>query len=163
MLSKLKKPFSRPFFRILTFVEIANASLGWKWGLQKELLIGNGRSPWEHNILGVKGNKTERKRTASDIIISNNSPSHKDTICKAKKLVKKAADKKCKKSVDYKQAYGRNKTILIITFDDTVFFIESDWNGLEIFKQAEIDSIKHNFIKIILFGWVSKKFIPENL
>jgi len=145
------------------FVEITNAIAGRKWGLQKELLIENGCSPWAHNIRGVQGNKTKRKRSASDIIISNDSPSHKDTICKAKELVKKTANKKCKKSMGPKQPYGENKTILIITFDDTVFFIESDWNDFVNFKQAEIDSIKHNFIKIILFGRISKKFIPENL
>lgn len=145
------------------FVEITNAIAGRKWGLQKELLIENGCSPWAHNIRGVQGNKTKRKRSASDIMISNDSPSHKETICKAKKLVKKAANKKCKKSMGPKQPYGENKTILITTFDDTVFFIESDWNDFVNFKQAEIDSIKHNFIKIILFGWISKKFIPEKL
>lgn len=145
------------------FVEIANATLDWKWGLQKELLIENGCSPWAHNIHGVEGNKTKRNRSASDIITSIDSPSHKDTICKAKELVKKAANKKCKKSMAPEQSYGENKTILIITFDDTVFFIESDRNDFVNFKQAEIDSMEHNFIKIILFGWNSKKFIPENL
>jgi len=145
------------------FVEITNAIAGRKWGLQKELLIENRCTPWAHNINGVKGNKIKRKRSASDIIISNDSPSHKDTICKAKELVKKAANKKCKKSMDPKQPYGENKTILIVAFDDTVFVIESDWNDFANFKQAEIDSMEHNFIKIILFGWISKKFIPEFL
>ena len=143
------------------FVEITDAIDGRKWGLQKEFLIENGCSPWEHNILGVQGNKTKRNRSARDIIVSNDSPSHKETILKAKELVKKAANNKCKMSMEQKQPYGENKTILIITFDDTVFFIESDWNDFVNFKQAEIDSIKHNFIKIILFGWISKKFIPE--
>lgn len=144
------------------FVEIANASLDWRWGLQKELLIEDGRSPWEHNILGVQGNKTKRNRSASDIIISNDSPSHKETICKAKEQVKKSAEDKCIKSLDKSLPYGQNKTILIVTFNDTVFFIESDWNDFVNFKQAEIDSIKHNFIKIILFGLISKKFISGN-
>ena len=144
------------------FVEIADASLDWRRGLQKELLIEYGRSTWEHNILGVQGNKTKRNRSASDIIISNDSPSHKETICKAKEQVKKSAEDKCIKSMDKSLPYGQNKTILIVTFNDTVFFIESDWNDFVNFKQAEIDSIKNNFIKIILFGWTSKKFIPGN-
>jgi len=145
------------------FVEITDAIDGKKWRLQKELLIENGSTPWAHNIHGVEGNKTKRKRSASDIITSIDSPSHKDTICKAKELVKKAANQKCKKSMDPELPYGKDTTILIVTFDDTVFFIKSDWNDFETFKQDEIDSMEHNFIKIILFGWISKKFIPENL
>ncbi len=145
------------------FVEIIDAIDGRKWGLQKELLIEKGSTPWAHNIHGVKGNKTKRNRSASDIITSDDSPSHKETICKAKELVKEAANKKCKKSMGPNQPYGKNKTILIITFDDTVFFIESDRNDFVNFRKAEIDSMKHNFIKIILFGWNSKKFIPEDL
>ncbi len=145
------------------FVEITTAIDGRKRGLQIELLIEKGSTPWAHNIHGVEGNKTKRNRSASDIITSIDSPSHKDTICKAKELVKKAANKKCKKSMDPKQPYGDNKTILIITFNDTVLFIESDRNDFVNFKQAEIDSMEHNFINIILFGWISKKFIPENL
>jgi hypothetical protein len=143
------------------FVEIITAIDGRKRGLQMELLINQGWAPWEHNIHGVEGNKTKRNRSASDIITSIDSPSPKETICKAKELVKKAANEKCQKSVDPKQPYEENKTILIITFDDTVLFIESDRNDFVNFKQAEIDSMEHNFIKIILFGWVSKKFIPE--
>ena len=142
-------------------VEITDAIDGWKWGLQKELLVENGCSPWAHNIQGIEGKKTKRKRSVSDIIISNDSPTHKETIFKAKELVKKSAEDKCIKSLYKSLPYGQNKTILIITFDDTVFFIESDWNDLVNFKQDEFDSMEHNFIKIILFGWISKKFTPE--
>ena len=62
------------------FVEITNAIDGWKWGLQKELLIEKGSAPWAHNIHGVKGNKTKRNRSASDIITSNELVNHKDLI-----------------------------------------------------------------------------------
>ncbi len=142
------------------FVEITDAIEGWKWGLQKELLIENGLAPWEHDIQGVKENKTKRKRTTSDIIISEDSDA--DVICKANELVKEAANIKCKKSIGQKLPYGKDKTILIVTFDDTGFS-EKDKNDFVNFKQAEIDSMEHNFIKIILFVWNSKKFIPENL
>ncbi|MCH7556857.1 MAG: hypothetical protein IIB56_05300 [Planctomycetes bacterium] len=64
--------------------------------------------------------------------------------------------------MEEKLRYGKDKTILIVTFDDTGFS-ENDRNDFVNFKQAEIDSMEHNFIKIILFGWHSKKFIPENL
>ena len=138
------------------FVEITDAIEGWKWGLQKELLIENGLAPWEHDIQGVKENKTKRKRTTSDIIISEDSDA--DVICKANELVKKAANIKCKKSMGQKLPYGKDKTILIVTFDDTGFS-EKDKNDFVNFKQAEIDSMEHNFIKIILFGWLDKRFI----
>lgn len=144
------------------FVELTNAIAGRKWGLQKDLLIENGCSPWPHNIHGVKGNKTNRNRTASDIITSNELVSHPELILAAKELVKEKANNKCKKSMGKKLRYGKDKTILILTFDDNGFS-ENDRNDFVNFKQAKIDSIKHNFIKIILFGWVSKKFIPENL
>ncbi len=65
-------------------------------------------------------------------------------------------------SMEQKPPYGKDKTILIVTFDDTGFS-EKDKNDFVNFKQAEIDSMEHNFIKIILFGWTSKKFIPESL
>ncbi len=145
------------------FVEIANAIAGRKWGLQKELLVENGVSPWEHNICGVKGNKTKRNRTVSDIIKSDELTNCKDTICKTKELIKETAFNKCKKSLEPKLPYGKGKTILIVTFDDTVLFREKRRDDLINFKQTEIDSMEHNFIKITLFGWDSMKFIPENL
>ena len=144
------------------FVEITNATLDWRWGLEKELLIENGCSPWAHNIHGVKGNKTKRNRSASDIITSNEFVNHTDLIRAAKEFVKQKANNKCEKSMEEKLRYGKDKTILIVTFDDTGFS-ENDRNDFVNFKQAEIDSMEHNFIKIILFGWHSKKFIPENL
>jgi len=144
------------------FVEIADAALDWKWGLQKELLIENGCSPWAHNIHGVKGNKTKRNRSASDIITSIDSPSHKDTICKAKESVKNTAEEKCKKSLNTLLPYGQNTTVLIVTFDDTVVrpsIHKSCWDDFVNFKRNEIDPMEHNFSKIILFGWLDKKFI----
>lgn len=144
------------------FVEITDAIVGWKWGLQKELLIENGWSPWEHDIHGVQGNKTKRNRSASDIITSNEPVNQTDLICATKELVKKQANNKCKMSMEQKLQYGKDKTILIVTFDD-IGFSENDRNDFVNFKQAEIDSMKHNFINIILFGWTSKKFIPETL
>ena len=65
-------------------------------------------------------------------------------------------------SMEQKPPYGKDKTILIATFDDTGFS-ENDRGDFIDFKQTEIDSMEHNFIKIILFGWTSKKFIPERL
>ncbi len=144
------------------FVEITNAIVGWKWGLQKELLIEKGCSPWEHGIHGVQGNKTKRNRSASDIKTSNELVNYTDRIRTTIELVKEKTNNKCKKSMEQKLPYGRNKTILIVTFDDTGFS-ENVWNDFVYFKQAEIDSMEHNFIKTILFGWISKKFIPENL
>ncbi len=145
-----------------TFVEVTNAIDGKKWRLQKELLVENGVSPWEHNIHGVEGNKTKRNRSASDIITSNELVNHTDVIRTAIELVKEKANNKCKMSMEQKLPYGKDKTILIVTFDDTGFS-ENDRNDFVNFKQAEIDSMEHNFIKMILFGWDSKKFIPENL
>ncbi|MBW8040877.1 MAG: hypothetical protein FVQ85_12850 [Planctomycetes bacterium] len=144
------------------FVEVTNAIDGEKWGLQKELLVENGYSPWEYNIHGVEGDKTKRNRSASDIITSNECANHTDVIRNTKQLVKDTANNKCKMSMEQKLPYGKDKTILIVTFDDTGFS-ENDRSDFVNFKQAEIDSMEHNFIKIILFGWISKKFIPENL
>jgi len=144
------------------FVEITDAIAGRKWGLSKELLIENRCSPWPHNIHGVKGNKTKRNRLASDIITSNELVSHPELILAAKELVKEKANKKCKKSMGKKLRYGKDKTILIVTFDDTGFS-ENDRGDFVKFKEDNIDSMEHSFIKIILFGWISKKFIPENL
>ena len=79
-----------------------------------------------------------------------------------KKRVKDRANKKCKKSIEQKLPYGQDKTILIVTFEDKDFS-QNDRNDFVNFKQAEIDSMKHNFIKIFFFGWTSKKFIPEHL
>jgi len=141
------------------FVEITDAIDGQKWGLQKELLIENGSSPWAHSIHGVKGNKTKRKRLANDIITSNELLSHTDLIRAAKKLVKEKASDKCKKSIEQKLPYGKDQTILIVTFDDTGFG-ENDRDDFVNFKQAEIDSMEHKFRKIILYGWLGKKFIP---
>jgi hypothetical protein len=140
------------------FVEITNAIDGKIWGLQKELLIENGHSPWEHNIHGVKGNKTKLNRTVSDIIVSNEFTNCKDTICKTKELVKETAFNKCKKSLEQKLPYGQGKTILIVTFDNTGFR-EKEREDFIDFKQIEIDSMKHNFKRIILFGWLSYEFI----
>jgi len=140
------------------FVEITTAIDGRKRGLQIELLIEKGSSPWAHNILGVKGNKTKRNRSASDIITNNELVNHTDLIHTSKKLIKEKIYDKCKKSVVQNLPYGKNKTILIAKFDDTGFS-ENDRNDFVNFKQAEIDSMEHNFIKIILFAWLSKKFI----
>ncbi len=140
------------------FVEITDAIDGEKWGLQKELLVENGQSPWEHNIHGVKGNKTKRNRTVSDIIVSNEFTNCKDTICKTKELIKETAFNKCKKSLEQKLPYGKGKTILIVTFDNTGFR-ENERDDFIDFKQIEIDSMKHNFKRIILFGWLSYEFI----
>ena len=143
------------------FVEITNAIDGKIWGLQKELLIKNGRSPWEHEILGVKGNKTKRTRSVNDIIISEDSPPHSVIIDKIKETVKKAILEKCKKSLKQTLPYGQNKTVLIGTFDDTVIRPDThknDWEDFLSFKRTELDSMKHNFKKIILFGWLDKKF-----
>ena len=140
------------------YVEITDAIDGKIWGLQKELLIEYGHSPWEHNIHGVKGNKTKRNRTVNDIITSNELTKCKDTICKTKELIKETAFNKCKKSLEPKLPYGQGTTILIVTFDDTVFR-EKRRNDLMELKKTEIDSMKHNFKQIILFGWLSHKFI----
>ncbi|MCK5175453.1 MAG: hypothetical protein KAR47_18810 [Planctomycetes bacterium] len=140
------------------FVEITDAIDGRKWGLQKELLIEKGCSPWRYDIHGVQGNKTKRNRSVSDIITSNELVSHTELICDTKKLVKERANAKCKKSMEQNLPYGQDKTILIATFDDTGFS-DNDREDFLDFKQAEVDSVEHNFIKITLFGWISKKFI----
>jgi hypothetical protein len=144
------------------FVEITNAIDGKIWGLQKELLTENGHSPWEHSIHGVKGNKTKRNRSPSDIIISNEAIRHSDVIRKSKISVKNVVLKKCIKSLGQTLPYGREKTILIVTFDDTAVRpsrSKKDWDDFVDFKRTEIDSMEHNFRKIILFGWLDKKFI----
>jgi hypothetical protein len=143
---------------IKTFVEITNAIDGEKWGLQKELLIENGHSPWEHNIHGVRGNKTKRNRSAADIIKTNDCVSNSCVIDKLKVLVKEAILKKCKKSMLPKLPYGLNNTILIVTIDDTVIHGKK-WDDFKYFKKKEIDSIKHNFKQILLFGNVDHAFI----
>lgn len=144
------------------FVEITDAIEGWKWRLQKELLAENGCSPWEHNIHGVEGNKTKRNRSVSDIITSNDVINHTDVIYTTKELVKEKANNKCKKSMKSTLPYGQNKTILIVTFED-IGFSKKNCDDFVKFKHSEIDSMEHNFIKIILFGWDSKRFIIENL
>ena len=144
------------------FVEIINAIDGHIWALQKELLTEDGYSPWEYNIHGVKGNKTKRKRSISDIKIGNEAIPHPVPICKTKDLVKKAASQKCVKSMKPKLPYGQNETILVITFDDTVVRASAcgnDWDDFVDFKRTEIDSLEHNFKSIVLFGWVNKKFV----
>ena len=143
------------------FVEITNAIDGQIWALQKELLTENGASPWEYNIHGVEGNKTKRRRSASDIKISNEAIPHSVPICKTKDLVKKAASEKCVKSMKPKLPYGQDDTVLIVAFDDTVVKASAggnDWDDFVDFKRTEIDSLEHNFKKIVLFGWVNKKF-----
>ncbi len=143
-------------------VEITDAIDGPIWALQKELLTENGYSPWEYDIHGVKGNKTKRKRLISDIEISNELTPHPVPICKTKDLVKKAASQKCAKSMKSVLPYGQNDTILIVTFDDTVLQASAggtDWDDFVDFKRTEIDSMEHNFRKIVLLGWVDKKFI----
>ncbi|MBN1391933.1 MAG: hypothetical protein JW947_03920 [Sedimentisphaerales bacterium] len=137
-------------------VEFTDAIDGKIWGLQKELLVKNGHSPWEHQVLGVKNKKTKRNRSLSDIIISGDPPPHLIIVDKIKETVITAIFEKCKKSLKPNLPYGQNSTILIVTFDDTVI---NDWDGFVAFKKTKLDSMKHNFSKIILFGWVSKKFI----
>jgi len=144
------------------FVEITNAIDGKTWGLQKELLTENGHSPWDHRILGVKGNKTKRNRSVSDIITSDKWVLHSDVICKSKRLITEAVSTKCIRSMEQNLPYGQNKTILIVTFDDTVVrpsLSKKDWDDFVDFKKDEIDSMEHNFRRIILFGWLDKKFI----
>ena len=140
------------------YVEIANASLNYKWGLQKELLIENGQTPWMHNILGVEENKTKMKRKTSDIIITNELFGSPELIRTAKELVKTTAKNKCEKSIRPTLPYGKNKTVLLISFDDTGFN-ETDRNVFINFKRLEIDKMSHSFIKIMLFGWISKTFM----
>ena len=119
-------------------------------------LLSSNRNASEENLTGSES------ASARDIITRNELTSQADYISAKKNLVKEKASDKCKKSMGEKLPYGESKTILIVTFDDTGFS-ENDRNDFVNFKQAEIDSMEHNFIKIILFGWVSKKFIPENL
>lgn len=144
------------------FVEITNAIDGKTWGLQKELLVADGHSPWEHAILGVEGSRTKRTRSVRDIKISEDALPHSVIIDKIKKLVEKTVLEKCEKSLEQNLPYGQNKTILIVTFDDTIVrpsIRKNYWDDFIDFKRAEVDSMKHNFKKIILFGWLDKKFI----
>lgn len=133
------------------FVEFTDAIDGATWGLQKELLVENGMSPWEYNIHGVEGNKTKRNRSACDIKTSAEWVAHTDVIAETKEQVKEKTNKKCKKSMEKSLPYGQNRTILIVTFDD-MRFSEDDRDDFLNFKQAEIDSLEHNFIKISLYG-----------
>jgi len=143
---------------IKTFVEITSAIDGKKRALQLELLLENGLSPSEHNIHGVLGNKTKRNRSVNDIITSNECISTSWAIGKLKELVKKTTLEKCNKSMPPKLVYEQNKTILITTFDDMGIHGEK-WDDFEDFKKKEIDSIKHNFKQILLFGRVYYEFI----
>lgn len=111
------------------FVEITEGIDGTKWGNQKKDIVEKG---WSFSGGG--------------------------DICKTKQLVKNSAGEKCKKSMEPELRYGQEKTILIVIFDDKNFRA-NDRNDFVKFKQTEIDSMKHNFIKIILFGWASKEFI----
>lgn len=143
-------------------VEITNAIDGHTWALQKELLIAQGYSPWEYNIRGVRENKTKRKRCIRDIIVSEDPVSESEVINKTKKLIKEAVLAKCNRSLEQKLPYGQKKTILIVTFDDTGIgpgFSRKRWDDFIFFKKHDIDSIKHNFKKIVLFGWLDKEFI----
>ena len=140
------------------FVEITNTIDGEKWSLQKELLEEYGHSPGEHGIYGVKNNKTKKKRGVSDIETSNECVLCSDVVFKRKILIKKRVSKKCFKSREQKLPYGQNKTILIVTFDETGFR-KKDLDDLVDFKRTELESMKHKFRKIILFGWLDKKFI----
>jgi hypothetical protein len=94
--------------------------------------------------------------------LSGEIPKQVDCICELKKLVKKRAEKKCVTSLEPSLWYGRNKTIFIVTFDDIVVSpstSKKDWDDFVDFKRTEIDSMKHNFGKIVLFGWCDKTFI----
>jgi hypothetical protein len=146
-----------------TSVEFSNAIFGNEWAVIKEVLTEKGISPWEYDILGVdKKNRAEKKKLAIDIVTGKEVAEQVDYIRNLKELVKKTAEDKCKKSLDTLLPYGRNKTILIVTFDDTIVrpsIHKSQWDDFINFKRTEIDSMEHNFSKIILFGWLDKKFV----
>ncbi len=80
---------------------------------------------------------------------------------KVQARIREVMCKKCGKSKD--GWYGENKTVLIITFDDT----HLGWketrqkyrDELVEFKRSKIDTIKHPFREILLFGWCEKQFI----
>lgn len=145
------------------FVELTNAIFGNEWAIQKEVLAEKGIAPWAYDILGVnKKNRAAKKKQAIDIATGREVAEEVDCICKLKELVKKTVEDKCAKSLDISLPYGQNKTILIVTFDDTVVrpsTSKKGWDDFADFKRTEIDSIKHNFRKITLFGWLNKKFI----
>jgi len=85
-----------------------------------------------------------------------------DCINKLKELVKKTVADKCAKSLKRNLPYGQNKTILIVTFDDTIVRPSTrgkKWDDFVDFKRTEVDSMEHNFKNVILFGWLDKKFI----
>jgi hypothetical protein len=145
------------------FVEFTNAIFGKEWAIQKELLVEKGIAPWAYDILGVnKKNRAEKKKVAINMYSGNEAEDRGvavDCVYELKKLVKKSAENKCVKSLDASLPYGKNKTILIVTFDDTVIRSSIRKNDFADFKRTEIDSMKHNFRKIILFGWLEKEFI----
>jgi len=146
------------------FVEITQSIFGEEWAVVKEVLAEKGRSPWEYDILGVnKKNRGEKKKLAVDIVTGRQVAKQVDCVSKLKELVKKTADKKCKTSLDPSLRYGQNKTILIVTFVEIgsvrPSISKKDWDDFVDFKRTEVDCMKHNFRKIILFGCLDKKFI----
>jgi hypothetical protein len=146
------------------FVEITGAIFGNERAVIKEVLNEKGIAPWEYDILGVnKKNRAEKKKEAIGIVAGGGERKQVDCICELKKLVKKAAEDKCKKSLELSLPYGQKKTILIVTFVEVGGSRPSkskkDWDDFVNFKHSEIDFIKHNFSKIILFGWLDRTFI----
>ena len=153
------------------FVEFTNAIFGDEWSVIKEVLAETGVAPWEYDILGVnKKNRAKKKKAAMNIFTDDETEEYRwqgannviDCVNELKELVKRTADAKFKKSLDILQPYGQNKTILIVTFDDT--FIRQSvscdrWEDFVNFKRTEVDSMKHNFRNVVLFGWLDKKFI----
>ena len=123
------------------------------------IIVDNNKEIFVEITEGIDGTKWGNQK--KDIVEKGWSFSDGDDICKTKQLVKNSAGEKCKKSMEENLRYGQDKTILIVIFDDTGFS-KNDWDDFVNFKQAEIDSMEHNFIKIILFGWFSKRFITEN-
>jgi hypothetical protein len=144
-------------------VEITNAIFGEEWAVMKEVLAEKGIVPWAYDILGVnKKNRAEKKKEAIDIIAGGEERKQVNHIFELRKLVKKTTEDKCVKSLDALLPYGQNKTILIVTFDDTIIrpsTSKEKWDDFVNFKHSEIDSMKHNFKKIILLGWLDKRFI----
>jgi len=155
------------------FVEITEAIFGNEWAIIKEVLAEGRPALGAYNILGVnKKNRAEKKRAVMDIFAGDeteenrwkgaNNPS--DCINKLKELVKKSVEDKCTKSFDTSLPYGQNKTVLIVVFDNTFVragFIKRDWDDFVNFKRNEIDSMKHNFRDIVLFGRSDKTFIDQ--
>ncbi len=145
------------------FVEITHAINEEKKPLQKRLLISNGHSPWEYNILGDKGNGRKQSRSPDDIITDNRPIKSNEIIENVKGLIRKAANKKCEKSMKPKLPYGQKKTVLIVAFDDTGIGPHFDehkrWDAIVDFKKNEIDRMPHNFRKIQLFAKLNEKFI----